>query len=181
MVYCDAFTMNPAAGFAQVAQYRLNSIFDPDLTATGHQPFLRDTYSTLYATYIVEKCVVEIDIMSNVPTYQVLRSCNATNVPTNITLEGERVDSHSMVTSTNNIRSYQHTYDIPHVLGIAPDQLYESDNQTAQGSNPAAPYGAYLNIMGQAINQTDSPLMYYRLKLTYKVLLTQLSQVQSQS
>lgn len=34
---------------------RLNSTFDPELTAGGHQPYGRDTYASLYNRYLVRK------------------------------------------------------------------------------------------------------------------------------
>lgn len=173
--------MNPAAGLLGTQQYRLNSIFDPDLTATGHQPMLRDTMALLYATYVVEKCHLEVEFFSNVPTFWIFRGANTSTVPTNATLEGERVDSAFLSTTTNWKEKYSHTYSIPHVLGIGEDQLYESDNQTALGTNPAVPFQAFLNIAAGAINVTDSPLCYVKLKLVYTVLFTQLLVNQSQS
>lgn len=40
--------------------WNLNSIFDPDHTGTGHQPYGHDTFETLYNRYVVTK--VEYDI-----------------------------------------------------------------------------------------------------------------------
>lgn len=52
MKYC-ADTATDAAG---MYQFNLNSIFDPDRTGAGHQPYGRDTYATLYNRYRVISC-----------------------------------------------------------------------------------------------------------------------------
>lgn len=41
------------ADLAKSYTYRANSVFDPDLTATGHQPYGRDLLSTIYLRYKV--------------------------------------------------------------------------------------------------------------------------------
>lgn len=40
--------------------YRMTSIFDPDFTGVGSQPYQRDTYASLYNYYTVIKCHYEI-------------------------------------------------------------------------------------------------------------------------
>jgi hypothetical protein len=53
--YGDAFTLTCGAsglyGTEQV--YRMNSLYDPDLTSTGHQPYGFDTLATIYTNYKV--------------------------------------------------------------------------------------------------------------------------------
>lgn len=78
MDYGDWFNMNTAAiGLYAEYCYRLNSIFDPDFTGAGHQPYGFDTYQTLYSKYRVLK--VEYTIRA---TAGVLNSC-ITVVPNN--------------------------------------------------------------------------------------------------
>lgn len=44
-------------GNAGIAQYfRTNSIFDPDVTGTGHQPIIRDLWASMYDYYSVLSC-----------------------------------------------------------------------------------------------------------------------------
>lgn len=53
MTYCDEITVpNRDAGSAPYT-FRLNSIFDPDFTGTGHQPRGHDQYATIYQKYCV--------------------------------------------------------------------------------------------------------------------------------
>jgi hypothetical protein len=62
LTYSSLFTLTTGAAqtFGSERAFALNSIFDPDVTATGHQPYGRDTLATLYGRYIVTACMVEI-------------------------------------------------------------------------------------------------------------------------
>jgi len=57
MKYTETILPNLALTAAAPVFYffRLNSIFDPNLTGVGHQPYGHDTYSTLYNRYRVYK------------------------------------------------------------------------------------------------------------------------------
>ena len=55
LIYSDAVRLTAAAG-TQNYLFRLNSLFDPDLTGTGHQPQFFDQYATLYNNYRVWNC-----------------------------------------------------------------------------------------------------------------------------
>jgi len=61
--YCDAFslasqTVTNAFGTERV--WRLNSLFDPDLTGVGHQPYYYDQVSFLYMFYRVFEAAWEV-------------------------------------------------------------------------------------------------------------------------
>jgi hypothetical protein len=51
--YMDIFYDSLAAGAASIYTFRSNSIFDPDFTGTGHQPYGHDTLVALYNRYRV--------------------------------------------------------------------------------------------------------------------------------
>ena len=40
--------------------FACNSIYDPDLSGTGHQPYAHDTYSTIYNQYTVLKSLIKV-------------------------------------------------------------------------------------------------------------------------
>lgn len=54
MKYSENFNL-PGVGGGRYA-FNLNSIFDPNLSATGHQPYGHDTLATLYNRYRVISC-----------------------------------------------------------------------------------------------------------------------------
>lgn len=51
-----AQNLNTAAGTAYNYKFNLNSIYDPDFTGTGHQPYGYDALETLYNRYRVISC-----------------------------------------------------------------------------------------------------------------------------
>ncbi len=58
--YVDTITIAVASAAINNHVFRANSIFDPDLTATGHQPLLHDTYATLYERYRVLSSTIKV-------------------------------------------------------------------------------------------------------------------------
>ena len=63
LTYADAFNLlitNAGGGTSHT--FRTNSIYDPDYTATGHQPLMRDLWASQYDYYTVLACHYEIQI-----------------------------------------------------------------------------------------------------------------------
>jgi len=61
LTYCDEVEIpNIVAGSAPY-KFRLNSIFDPDMTATGHQPRGHDQWNAIYNKYCVIGAVVKVE------------------------------------------------------------------------------------------------------------------------
>ena len=48
--------------------YNANGIWDPNFSATGHQPMGYDQWSTLYKTYRVKKCTIKAECANNQST-----------------------------------------------------------------------------------------------------------------
>lgn len=49
--------------------YRLNSLFDPDLTGGGTQPYGFDTLATIYKQYKVKRVRIHMEVAAIDPTY----------------------------------------------------------------------------------------------------------------
>ena len=62
LTYADNFRHDIAQnGSASASQtFRMNSIYDPDITGTGHQPILRDLWASQYDYYAVLLCDYKI-------------------------------------------------------------------------------------------------------------------------
>jgi len=63
MKYVSQKSLGAAASIIDSWQYQ-SSIFDPDLTGTGHQPYLHDTWSTLFSYYRVWGMKYEIRVVN---------------------------------------------------------------------------------------------------------------------
>lgn len=51
--YVQAFTLTPDSSSVQYKEFRANSLFDPDYSVGGHQPYGFDQLATFYQHYVV--------------------------------------------------------------------------------------------------------------------------------
>lgn len=58
--YAESVSMDAPAGIAGAYLFRANSIFDPNFTGTGHQPYGHDTYQSIYNHYVVDRAVITV-------------------------------------------------------------------------------------------------------------------------
>lgn len=66
LAYSDRYTLTQDGTVgnttATIQTFRLNSLFDPDLTGTGHQPYGFDQLTPIYNNYCVTGCTIEADM-----------------------------------------------------------------------------------------------------------------------
>lgn len=60
--YTDFRQASVAASGSDTREYRMNSLFDPDLTGVGGQPYYHDQYSAMFQRYRVYGCSVELRV-----------------------------------------------------------------------------------------------------------------------
>lgn len=58
--YSSTFNLEPGVGQTAHRIFRASSIYDPDLTGLGHQPYGHDTFQSIYNHYRVVKAVCKI-------------------------------------------------------------------------------------------------------------------------
>lgn len=63
--YSDNILLAPTAGTPAPNLFRCNSIFDPDFTNIGHQPYGHDTYATIYNQYKVVSSTITMTPVSS--------------------------------------------------------------------------------------------------------------------
>ncbi len=178
MRYGTAFTLTAGAvgvyGTEQV--FRLNSIYDPDLTSTGHQPYGHDTMATLYNRYRVNR--VRICLKISDPSADGVNFCAWVQDATNAyAVTGNTPDTMIekpgvMFRDINNtgaqVVNYQQEFAIPHIMGITRQQ-FEADTlnySAATGANPTLT--PYIRMAICALDGSSTPtvrvqacLMYY--------------------
>jgi len=64
MPYCDhsSTTTTLASSVNSFYQFKVNSIYDPDLTGGGHQPLGRDTWASIYNYYKVLEVNIKLEL-----------------------------------------------------------------------------------------------------------------------
>jgi len=183
--YADFYNLTSTSGIPAVQQWRLNSLFDPDLTLTGHQPMFRDTYAGVYATYLVLNTRVTFKFTLNSSTSNAVMVSirpvfNSTATPASLNLEAERPGGHELAVTADNITTFTHTYSMSQVAGLAFSQYYNDSFYTAsQGANPTNPI--VLNVLTQPLDITATVTANIWAKFEFDVLFTDLIQNQSQN
>ena len=62
LIYSDRFSITGTTVGSQQHVFRGNSLFDPDLTSTGHQPLYFDQWATIYNDYLVSASKIELRV-----------------------------------------------------------------------------------------------------------------------
>lgn len=65
LIYADVVQLQASAGNPGIWQFRMNSLFDPDLTGTGHQPQWFDQLAAVYARYRVNFAKITATFVPN--------------------------------------------------------------------------------------------------------------------
>lgn len=58
--YCDTIQIDAPAGQANSYLFRANSIFDPEYSGAGHQPYGHDTLQEIYNHYCVDSATITV-------------------------------------------------------------------------------------------------------------------------
>lgn len=146
--YCDLLTFTSGVGgiFGTEEVFRLGSLFDPDFTAVGHQPYGRDTMATIYNRY--EVFAVKIDLVWTDPSADglavgmLLEAPSDTTTVTGMTVQQLGEKQGSMVKFCNNTGSQvvrtAGYFRLSRLSGLTPLQWKAdfSNFSAAAGSNP---------------------------------------------
>lgn len=87
--YSTNHTFNPTSVLPDTYIFRANSIFDPDYSGTGHQPYGHDQYQAIYKYYRVKKAIITVTSASTGGNNVLGVATRATTQPTN-DIEGLR-------------------------------------------------------------------------------------------
>lgn len=62
--YCDDYFLSASSTNTAITNaFRMNGIFDPDLTGAGHQPMWRDNYANIYQNYRVISSTIKVTFL----------------------------------------------------------------------------------------------------------------------
>jgi len=63
--YVDSVTLDPSGSAAGTYIFRVNNIYDPDYTGSGHQPMYRDNYTAIYSEYKVNYATITFTALTS--------------------------------------------------------------------------------------------------------------------
>lgn len=151
--------------------FNLNSIFDPNVTSAGHQPYGHDTYQTLYNRYRVFRCDYILTLGCS-GIYRVIVGANNTQTAyTNAQLAAESPNFRTFVTTPNTPMIIRGSYNLPRLNGSTPQQYKSDDRFQAQfGADPTE--NLCLHVVNSEVATNASPganLILYNITLIYHV------------
>lgn len=146
---------------------RLNSLYDPDATGVGAQPYYRDQMAALYASYRVYAVKVTLTMVSESGTIAFgMKAQPDTSTLATANLGFERPLTKTAIIA-NGQRSFKMTkyFDLPSLFGVSKQAYEDEDFSAAVNTNPARQY--YLQIFSQHLDGTTSAVGRLMVQMTY--------------
>lgn len=175
--YCDNYTLSITTGSVAKQFMRLNSIFDPDYTGTGHQPLYRDTFAAIYDQYAVVSCEVEVKVC-NLSTTAVLETGIVLEDDTSSSgdsrvLKEQATGSYTILpplAGSLSTHTFRYRWDCKKTLHI--DPFSSETYKTQVGTNPTEE--ADLCIWASVTDGISSTVPVLTVTMLYEVLFTEL-------
>lgn len=153
--------------------FRLNSLFDPDLTGTGHQPFGFDQLTPIYGRYVVSGVDVDIEFFNSnsddlIAAFTIQSGQNTTALAGSTiesAVERQSVMVRSVPTTGQNRWKYTEHFPIHAIEGQVPGIVYRDDAyQSLVNSSPINQ--CYLRLAA-ACSVANGKLVQCQVVLTY--------------
>lgn len=143
--YSEISEVNLLAASTYTQLYRLNSLFDPNETSTGGQPYYFDQYAALFQRYRVFGCKVEVTISTSSSTTNLFHPSVAL-----LSWAGTAPSWGNLATAINSKRTVYRQlipgqtvavlkkyYDCAAVAGVSKNEYHSTDTfQAATSANP---------------------------------------------
>ena len=94
--YTETLRLDTILGSLATYVYRINDLFDPNFSGTGHQPYFRDQMYALYNYGKVLWASIKVTILTNnsqSPCYFILTPCQSGTMDSNLETSAERKGS----------------------------------------------------------------------------------------
>lgn len=173
--YVDNLPQSGSAGVGIDYLFNLNSVFDPDRTGTGHQPYGHDQLSAIYNRYRVWSCRYKVSFRSKAGgsvqpvTVTVLPSNQTTSLVSVAASCGEWPGAKSCTTYWEDNQQYlQGRVYLPTLVGQSRTEYSgESENEASYGSSPSSI--CVLHCVMYPQDSGSSVLGYLNVELEYFV------------
>jgi hypothetical protein len=190
--YSQSFKLTAGASgvFGAEQEMRLNSLFDPDQTGGGHQPYGRDTFAGIYNRYKVYGAYVIVTVTNINQDGMAFGTLVTTPTNTSDTLAGatpENIREKNMCSvhygnlQGGKVYRWKQYLRLCDVMGITPEQFRtDLDNTTApMGGNPGdscAIHFAVSDLQGPVSPTLNAQVLvdiYYKVMLYDRIELAQ--------
>lgn len=176
LTYTTSLTRQSVLGVPFIHVFAMNSLFDPDVTFTGHQPMYFDQISALYEKYTVYKMDIQVMAipLTSAPWMLGILPSQANNVSTLTSDEFKEQKGayYKVIAGNTNKTIIKRSYNISTMLGktnsaILNDNVY----LTSVGSNPTDIL--YNTLYAQTLDSSTADIII-EVKIKYHAIFTQL-------
>lgn len=184
--YADIMTLTSSNGSLTGSTFRMNSVYDPDYTNVGHQPYYFDQFAALYGRYAVQgaKLTAKFSIVPSTtstsqpsgPVICAVLTDNDATLPAVLSTMMENQNSVSDVlcnqTGGNNVKVLSKTYSPKKNLGVEPF----NDSQVALiTGNPSREW--FGSVMIAEVGASTSTTVQVKIEIVYDVIFSELKDV----
>ena len=175
MRYCESFSVDAAVTGTASYFFRANSIFDPNFTGGGHQPYGHDTFLTIYNHYEVIKSFITWEFQSGIvasTTGQIVGGITVTDdttAETDYNTIRERKNSRWMQITSDGVGKVSNSFSLKKFFPRASS----TETGSLMGANPTE--GAFFQCWTQHIYSGSEPANCYgQITIDYVVRLWEL-------
>lgn len=167
MKYSETFSLSTLTSFCRL---NLNSIFDPNRSGTGHQPYAHDTFASLYNRYrVISTKWVITAYNGSYPIRLAVQPANEETSPSSVSECCENPRTKFIIQypggNTNMIKG---SISIPSLVGRTKSQYMADDRYQAQfGASPNEL--AILNVFAANLSDSGVDGTLVTVTLTYTV------------
>lgn len=177
-IYTSKGSINPPTlGAPAFAQYRLTSIFDPDLTGIGIQPIPYDQMAQLFERYLVYEAEYKVVMQNTSSTTDCIAWVTTCDDPATTT-DGDRWiqqgQSEWMYVGARGTKNdqveFHGTVYMPKAQGVSEQRYFSDDTFSAAfGSNPSD--GTVLSVCAMDSSSGDPGALNFFIEIRYKTYL----------
>lgn len=176
--YCDLGTITSTAGATSTQQYNVGSLYDPDYTYVGHQPYTFDQISGMFNAYCVRSVRIKLKLAAcTLPMrVNVVPKFNSASITTNMSLAEEYKYSSNFMVGTEGVEKSFY-YDLAKISGTTWD-AFKKDSSAVMSANPSA--SSYWSIMTRPADLVSTATIAFDIEIEFIALVSQ-DLVQAQS
>lgn len=183
--YADVVLLSASAGNPGIWQFRMNSLFDPDYTGTGHQPQWFDQLSAVYRYVSVVGSKIKVTfIPGNVSDTELNDKgpyiCGITTVSGDVGFSASSYPAlledgnsvHSVIVDkqgSNNAVTLMQTFDPKRDLGLS---IYDDTLRSSVGSNPNTSSTVYANLWCLDMQEAAAQDVVCKVEIVYDCIFS---------
>lgn len=178
LTYYDNIGLTSVSGTLSQHNFNLASVFDPDVTGVGHQPYGRDEWAVLYKQYYVSSAKITVKFSNsqsnNMPhkVGLVLDKDGTLSGVRNTRMEQTKGRSQrTLLSNSNNTQTVSAIYSPKSFFSIQ-DPKDDHQIKALLSANPTLPAYACITVQSYDNVTTSSQAVYAEVMIEYNVVLS---------